>query len=70
VLHSPERRERLAQRLAALDVPESTIDAVILADTGQAQPPEMASTAPSSQHAAPTAAHSRRHLQRHHRRAR
>ena len=66
---SHERRYRLAERLAALDVPAATVEAVVLADTGQAQPAEAAASA-SSQRATPGAADPRRNLQRHRRRGR
>ena len=50
--YSREQRERLAQRLAALNVPASTVDAVVLADTGQAQPAELAAAVARSRYAA------------------
>ena len=39
---SPERREQLAERLKHLGASDGTVEAVILADTGQAQPADMA----------------------------
>jgi hypothetical protein len=53
---SAERRQQLAERLQALGATASTVEAVVLADIGQAQPPDIATAqagTPPSQAATP-----------------
>jgi hypothetical protein len=61
---SRERRGQLAAGLEALDLDPSTVEAIVLADTGQAYPPQMATaTAGPTPRATPAHARPGRTLQ-------
>ena len=67
---SAQRREQLAERLQALGATAGTVEAVVLADIGQAQPPDMATAQASTPQSKAATPRPRRTLQQQRRRNR